>query len=281
MTAPQIRPHTPYLIFAAVSGFIDKASWNPDVRCPTWSHSASHGGVHRADRPVRRWQHGRGRWTLLAIFGGQHCRFRTFMRLSFGRYSTTLRLRTTPGSYPVVIQITLECGVAAVVLSALAPGCMIERLAPRTPAHGVCPHGSWALLTAVVRDRGRPVAGCAACSLSHSARLLSLRCGRSCWILPRSTRWTPRLAPHALAARERLPIDLDEHEGIMPRRTIHPGRRRNGSCAGIETLPQAARREAIRPARRQLARAFLEALVREGAHNLLGHRDPAVLLSDP
>jgi len=26
MTAPQIRPHTPYLIFAAVSGFIDKTS---------------------------------------------------------------------------------------------------------------------------------------------------------------------------------------------------------------------------------------------------------------
>jgi hypothetical protein len=26
MTAPQIRPHTPYLIFAVVSGFIDKTS---------------------------------------------------------------------------------------------------------------------------------------------------------------------------------------------------------------------------------------------------------------
>jgi hypothetical protein len=26
MTAPQIRPHTPYFIFAALSGFIDKTS---------------------------------------------------------------------------------------------------------------------------------------------------------------------------------------------------------------------------------------------------------------
>jgi hypothetical protein len=101
------------------------------------------------------------------------------------------------------------------------------------------------------------------------------------WILPRSARWTPWLAAHALAARERFPIDLDEHEGVMPCRTIHPGRRRGGSRTGMDALPHAGRREAITPARRRLTRAFLEAFVREGVHDLLGHRDPAVLLHHP
>jgi len=74
--------------------------------------------------------------------------------------------------------------------------------------------------------------------------------------------------------------DLDEHKGMMPRGTFHPARRRGGSRAGMDALPQAGRRVVIMPARRRLA-AFLEALVREGVHNLLGHRNPAVLLHHP
>ena len=101
------------------------------------------------------------------------------------------------------------------------------------------------------------------------------------WIVPRSARWAPWLGPHALAARERLPIDLDEHERVMPRRTIHPAHRRGGSHARMDALPQAVRRGSMEPARRRLARAFLEALGREGVHNLLGHRDPAALRHHP
>jgi hypothetical protein len=51
--------------------------------------------------------------------------------------------------------------------------------------------------------------------------------------------------------------------------------------AGIDTLPQAARRVAIPPARRRLALAFFEALPREDVHDVLRSRDPAVLLFDP
>src|SRR2546430_2136200 len=71
------------------------------------------------------------------------------------------------------------------------------------------------------------------------------------------------------------------HYGLMPRRPIHPGRRSHRSRARIDTLPHAAGRLPITPARRFLAVSFFEAILLEGLHDLLRRRDPSVLLFDP
>src|SRR5438445_38181 len=94
----------------------------------------------------------------------------------------------------------------------------------------------------------------------------------------------------ALDAPKRLPIDSDEHDGLipcgsvhpdgrchgfrarclphaarhyglMPRRPIHPGRRSHRSRARIDTLPYAAGRLPLTPPRRCLAVAFFEAIL--------------------
>src|SRR5213592_754282 len=114
----------------------------------------------------------------------------------------------------------------------------------------------------------------------------------------------------ALDAPKRLPIDSDEHDGLipcgsvhpdgrchgfrvrflphaarhyglMPRRPIHPGRRSHRSRTRIDTLPYAAGRLPLTPARRCLAVAFFEAILRECLDDLLRCRDPSVLLFDP
>ncbi len=61
---------------------------------------------------------------------------------------------------------------------------------------------------------------------------------------------------HSVSPDKRLPIDIDEHDGLMPRRAIHPDRRCLRSRARIDALPQAARRPAMTPARPHLALAF-------------------------
>ena len=67
---------------------------------------------------------------------------------------------------------------------------------------------------------------------------------------------------HSVSSDKRLPIDIDEHDGLMPRRAIHPDRRCLRSRARIDALPQAARRPAMTPPRPHLALAFLEAIIR-------------------
>src|SRR2546426_6299728 len=83
------------------------------------------------------------------------------------------------------------------------------------------------------------------------------------------------------AALERVAIDGDEHDGLRPRRAIHPDRRGHGSRARVESLPHAPGRPAITPARRHLPLALFEAIIRKRLHNVLGRGDPSVLLFHP
>src|SRR3989441_9718977 len=105
-----------------------------------------------------------------------------------------------------------------------------------------------------------------------------------------------------LDAPKRLPVDSDEHDGLipcgsvhpdgrchgfrarclphaarhdglMPRRPIHPGRRSHRSRARIDTLPYPAGPLPLTPARRCLAVAFFEAILLECLDDLLRCRD--------
>src|SRR5438034_689035 len=66
----------------------------------------------------------------------------------------------------------------------------------------------------------------------------------------RCHRFRARCLPHAA-----------RHYGLMPRRPIHPGRRSHRSGARIDTLPYAAGRLPLTPARRCPAVAFFEAIL--------------------
>src|SRR2546425_5624457 len=84
----------------------------------------------------------------------------------------------------------------------------------------------------------------------------------------------------ARGAPERLPIDSDEHDGLIPCGSVHPDGRYHGfrarclphaarhyglmpKAARIDTLPHAAGRLPITPARRCLPVAFFEAILSE------------------
>src|SRR5437660_4045583 len=105
----------------------------------------------------------------------------------------------------------------------------------------------------------------------------------------RSTGLTfPALVPVSISRRrrrsafvERLPIDVDEDDGLLPSWTIDPhgGGHRRRPC--IDALPHAARRPTIRAAARQRALAFLEAVLREGGQDLFRRRHPPALRLDP
>src|SRR5256886_2557580 len=85
----------------------------------------------------------------------------------------------------------------------------------------------------------------------------------------------------AVVVRERLPIDRNENDGLMPGRASHTDRRGHRSRARIDPLPQDGRRPEITPARHHLALAFLKTILRECRHNVLPGCDPSVLLGDP
>src|SRR5712664_1522592 len=83
------------------------------------------------------------------------------------------------------------------------------------------------------------------------------------------------------AVHERLPIDVDEDDGLLPSRTIDPDGGGHRGRPRIDALPHAARRPTIRSARRQLALAFREAVLRKGGQNFFRRSDPPVLQLHP
>jgi hypothetical protein len=166
----------------------------------------------------------------------------------------------------VLIRITLQAWDAATILT---------RLGSRRPAHGVSPLGGVARVAAVLTaQRPGHVACRASGSLRHGPLRFRARCAHwkvlswdSAPLL--SERWVSSwTATPPLAARERLPIDLDEDDVVRPRRAIHPDGGRDGSRPHVHALPDAAHRSAIPPAGRLLTLAFLEALDREDGHGV-------------
>src|SRR6266850_4106623 len=83
------------------------------------------------------------------------------------------------------------------------------------------------------------------------------------------------------AVHERLPIDVDEDDGLLPSRTIDPDGGGHRGCLRIDALPHATRGPTIRSAGRQRALAFREAVLREGGQDLFRHRDPPLLRLHP
>src|SRR5258708_23603716 len=86
---------------------------------------------------------------------------------------------------------------------------------------------------------------------------------------------------HSAAVLERLPIDVDEDDGLRPSRTIDPDGGGHRRRPRIDALPHAAGRPAIRAAARQRALAFREAVLREGGQNFFRGRHPSALRLHP
>src|SRR5947207_7283290 len=86
---------------------------------------------------------------------------------------------------------------------------------------------------------------------------------------------------HSAALLERLPIDVDEDDGLLPSWTIDPDGGGNRRRPRIDALPHAAGRPTIRAAARQRALAFLEAVLRESGQDLFRRRHPPALRLDP
>src|SRR6266850_749015 len=80
---------------------------------------------------------------------------------------------------------------------------------------------------------------------------------------------------------ERFAVDRDEHDGALPRPPICPDYGRHGSGALVDPLPYAAGRPEIPPARRRLALAFLEPILRECIHDVFRRGTPPVLRFEP
>src|SRR5438552_13356409 len=105
----------------------------------------------------------------------------------------------------------------------------------------------------------------------------------------RSTGLTfPALVPVSITRRrrsaalvERLPIDVDEDDGLLPSWTIDPDGGGHRRRPRIDALPHAAGRPTIRAAARQRALAFLEAVLRESGQDLFRRRHPPALRLDP
>src|SRR5947208_13190197 len=105
----------------------------------------------------------------------------------------------------------------------------------------------------------------------------------------RSTRLTfPALVPvgitrrgHSAALLERLPIDVDEDDGLLPSWTIDPDGGGHRRRPRIDALPHAAGRPTIRAAARQRAFAFLEAVLHESDQDLFRRPHPPALRLDP
>src|SRR5436853_2192865 len=83
------------------------------------------------------------------------------------------------------------------------------------------------------------------------------------------------------ALLERLPIDVDEDDGLLPSWTIDPDGGGHRRRPRIAALPHAASRPTIRAAARQRALAFCEAVLREGGQDLFRGRHPPALRLDP
>src|SRR5882672_2123755 len=86
---------------------------------------------------------------------------------------------------------------------------------------------------------------------------------------------------HGAALLERLPIDVDEDDRLLPSRTIDPDGGGHRRRPRIDALPHAAGRPTIRAAGRQRALAFREAVLREGGQNFFRRSDPPVLRVHP
>src|SRR5437879_13800456 len=69
---------------------------------------------------------------------------------------------------------------------------------------------------------------------------------------------------HSAAVLERLPIDVDEDDGLLPSRTIDPDGGGHRGRSRIDALQYAASRPTIRAAARQRALAFCQAVLRLG-----------------
>src|SRR5436309_13407150 len=70
-------------------------------------------------------------------------------------------------------------------------------------------------------------------------------------------------------ARQRLPVDVDEHEGLLVLAPVYPDGGCHGPVARVESFPHPSRDAAIVSAPGHLMLVFLETLAHEGVENLL------------